>query len=111
MPSRITANASLAVRPSGARHIHRINGRCVRELHEINDPCRFGTYLVEVLIGKDHVAALLKLIALHNLRVGYLALAVRAPSLLLDAGLAFAVELVEGDRAARFGGREDFYRN
>jgi hypothetical protein len=76
-----------------------------------NDARGLGTYLVEILVRHDHVPALLKLVALHKLGVRHFALAVRAPALLLDTGVAFAVELIEGNRAARFGSREHFYWN
>ena len=45
----------------------------------------------------DHPAALLELVALDDLGVRHLALAVRAPLLLLDPRLALAVQLVERD--------------
>ena len=54
----------------------------------------------------DDVAALLELVALGELGVGDLALAVRAPALLLDARLALGVKLVEGERRGRFGRRD-----
>ena len=49
----------------------------------------------------DDVAPLLELVALDELGVRHLALAVRAPALLLDARLALGVELVEGDACRR----------
>ena len=59
----------------------------------------------------DDVAALLELVALDDLRVRHLALAVRAPALLLDARLALGVELVERDRRRRLGRREHLDRD
>jgi len=55
----------------------------------------------------DHVASpYLELVALDELGVRHLALAVRAPFLLLDPCLTFGVQLIERNRAARLGGRE-----
>src|SRR5438067_1622431 len=64
-----------------------------------------------LLEGRDHVAPFLELVALDDLRVRHLAVALRAPALLLDARLTFAVQLVERDRAARLGGREHLDRD
>ena len=77
----------------------------VSELHEIDDARRLGAHLVEVVLRHDDVAPLLELVPLDDLRVRHLAVAVRAPALLLNAGLAFAVRLVEGDRSDRLGRR------
>src|SRR5262249_41503116 len=48
----------------------------------------------------------LELVAFDDLGIGHLALAVRAPALLLDPRLTLGVKLVERNRAAGFGGRE-----
>src|SRR5205814_9878177 len=51
------------------------------------------------------------LVAFHELAVGHLALAVRAPALLLDARLTLGVELVEGDGFGGLGRREHLHRD
>src|SRR4029453_17568786 len=61
---------------------------------------------VEILPRQDDVAPLVEFVAFDDLGVGHLAIAVRAPALLLDARLTLAVQLIERDRPARFGRRE-----
>src|SRR5262249_41607676 len=73
------------------------------ELEEIDHARRFRADLIEVLVGHDHVAPLLELVALDDLRVRHFAIAMRAPALLLDARLTLAMQLVERDRSARLG--------
>src|SRR4029079_8238119 len=80
--------------------------RLVGELDEVDHPRRLGPYLVEIFRRHHDVAPLLELVPLHDFGVGHFTVAVRAPALLLDARLAFAMELVEGDGPAGFRGRE-----
>src|SRR4029079_12713620 len=91
--------------------IDRIDGRVVGELLEVDDAGRFDADLLDVLLVDDDVAPLLELVALDDVGVGDLAFAFRAPAFLLDAGLAFAVELVEAQRRAGVGRREHLDRD
>src|SRR5204863_3234174 len=79
--------------------------------HEVDDVRRFDADLLDVFVVDDDVASLLELVALDQLGVRHLAFAVGTPPLLLDARLALGMELVEGNRVSRFGGRKDLYRN
>src|SRR4029078_2022211 len=91
----------------GTLDVDRVDRRDLGELHEVDDAGRLRTDLGQVLFVHDDVASLLELVALDHFRQRHLALALRAPALLLDARLALAVELVEADGGGRIGGRED----
>src|SRR5207237_3708839 len=67
---------------------------------------RFGPDLRDVLLLDDDVASFLELVALGDLGERHLALALRAPALLLDARLAFGMELVEADAGRGISRRE-----
>ena len=86
--------------------VDRIDRGRVGELHEIDDPGRLGPDLRHVVLAHDDVAALLELVALGHLRHRHFPLAVRAPALLLDAGLTLRMQLVEADGGRRIGRRE-----
>ena len=81
-------------------HVHRVEGAGVVELDEVDDAGGRWTHLLDVVLRHDDVPPLFELVALHELGVGDLLITGRAPSLLLDTGLALAVELVERERAA-----------
>ena len=70
-----------------------------------------GRALARVLLVEHHVAAALELVALDDLGLVDLAVAARAPALLMQPGLALAVELVEAEDGVRAGGRENPHRH
>ena len=112
----MTANASRGYGTVGRQivrplQINRVDLRVVGELLEVDDAGRFDAYLLDVLLAHDDVAALLELVALHDVRVGHFLLARRAPALLLDARLAFGVKLVEAQGRAGVGGRKHLDRD
>ena len=81
----------------GPLEVDRIDRRRVGELHQVDDARRLGPHLRHVLVVHDDVAPLFELEALGDLGDRNLALALRAPALLLNARLALGVELVEAD--------------
>src|SRR5262249_5925745 len=86
--------------------IDRIDRRVVGESLEVDHARRLDLHLLEVLVADDDVAALLELVAFDEIAVRHLALALRAPALLLDARLTLGVQLIEAERRARVGCRE-----
>jgi hypothetical protein len=94
-----------------AVHVDRIDLGVVGELDQVDDARGLDADLLDVLVVDDDVATLLEFVAFHELRVGNVTLAVRAPALLLDARLALAMELVEGNGRGRLGGREHLHRD
>ena len=107
IPSRITGTPSP---PAGGREqdsargprrsgsMDGLVGECSKSITAWTRPAPSGC-----LLGDDDVAALLELVAFHELGVRYLALAVWAPAHLLNAGLALGVKLVRRQRRRRLG--------
>jgi hypothetical protein len=84
-------------------HVHRVDLFRARELHEVDHLGGLGPDLRDVLFRHDDEAAFLEFVALDDLRLRDITLALRAPLLVVDAGLALVVELVERDGRARLG--------
>ena len=104
---RIGRHRSVGSQVIGLVHEHRVDGRVVAELHQVDDARGLHRDLGEILFVHDDVAALLELVPLDDLGVRDFPLALRAPLLLLDAGLALGMQLVERQRRGRLGRRED----
>jgi hypothetical protein len=77
--------------------IHRVDGGLVRELGQVNDPRSFDADLLKIFVGDNDIPSPLELVAFDDLSIFDLSVARRAPPLLANARLAFAVELVEAD--------------
>ena len=108
---RIGGHGAVGHQVIGLVDVHRVDLVVVGELQQVDDLGRLGPDLGDVLVAHHHPAALLELVALDDLGAGDLALALRAPLLLLDAGLALVVQLIERDGRARFGGGIHLHRN
>src|SRR4029079_17069378 len=91
--------------------VDRVDADRLGELYQIDDPRGLGPNLGDVLLGHHHVAPFLEFVPLDDLSEWHFALAVRTPALLLNASLAFAMELVEADRGRRIGCRKHPHRN
>src|SRR5262249_53875932 len=95
----------------GSLEINRVDRGIVGELFEADDSSGFNPDFLDVFLFNDNVMALLELVPLDELGVRDLALAVRAPPLLLNTRLAFGVQLVEAQRGAGVGGWKYLNRN
>ena len=88
-----------------------VDGVGVGEFLEVDDASGLDAHLLDVFLLDDDVAALFELVAFDDVGVRNLALAVRAPALLLDARLTLGMELVEAERRARVGRRKHLDRD
>src|SRR5207248_10292663 len=95
----------------GALQVDRIDRRVLGELLEVDHPRRLDADLLDVLFADDHVSSLFELVALDDVGIRHLSLALRAPALLLNARLAFRVKLVEAQRGAGVGCRKHLDRD
>src|SRR5581483_9828894 len=91
--------------------IDRVDVRIGRELLERDHARRLHTDLLQILLLDDDVASLVELEALDDVGVRDFALALWTPALLLNARLAFAVELVEAERRGGVGRGKHFDGN
>ena len=92
--------------------IDRIHFAQLHELQNLRDLRRGGLDLVELLFGEQHVLIFFVFVALHDFRALDDAVVGGAEQRLLDARVAFLVELVEADAlAARRRGQPHRDRN